>query len=94
VLVQQALYDPGWVGAVVGQITNDHPTMLLASATSTPSSSTRAETCSAGQGLQQLGRPAPRRACVLQRLVRRQLDPIDRAVSAGVTVLARYEPTS
>ena len=32
VLVQQALYDPGWVGAVVGQITNDHPTMLLASA--------------------------------------------------------------
>ena len=32
VLVQEARYDPGWVGAVVGQVTNDHATMLLSSA--------------------------------------------------------------
>ena len=29
VLVQQARYDPGWVGAVVGQVENDHPSMML-----------------------------------------------------------------
>jgi hypothetical protein len=31
VLVQESLYDRGWVGAVVGQIENDHPTMMLPS---------------------------------------------------------------
>lgn len=31
VLVQESRYDRGWVGAVVGQIQNDSPTMLLTS---------------------------------------------------------------
>ena len=29
VLVQASRYEPDWVGAVVGQVQNDHPTMLL-----------------------------------------------------------------
>ena len=29
VLVQPARFDPGWVGAVVGQVENDHPTKML-----------------------------------------------------------------
>ena len=31
VLVQASRFEPGWVGGVVGQVLNDHPTMLLSS---------------------------------------------------------------
>ena len=31
ILVQAQVYEPAWTAAVVGQVTNDHPTMLLRS---------------------------------------------------------------
>ena len=76
VLVQQAIYDPGWVGAVVGQITNDHPTKLLSQRDGLHRRLRRQRRrARRRQGLQQRRRHAPRRPCVLQRLVRSQPDP-------------------
>ena len=95
VLVQQALYDPGWVGAVVGQITNDHPTMLLASAAVyTVVFDASGNVLGGGKGYSSTGGLLPGVRAYFSASSGVSSIPIDRAVSAGVTVLARYEPTS
>ena len=76
VLVQASLYDVGWVGAVVGQIVNDHPTKLLSSAeVSTVIFDPSGSGDRRRQGLSRRQRPASRRPCVLQCFVRRRPDP-------------------
>jgi hypothetical protein len=95
VLVQQALYDPGWVGAVVGQITNDHPTKLLASATVyTVVFDASGNVIGGGKGYSSSGGLLPGVRAYFSASSGVSSIPIDRAASAGVTVLARYEPVS
>lgn len=95
VLVQQALYDPGWVGAVVGQITNDHPTMLLASASVyTVVFDAGGNVLGGGKGYSSSGGLLPGVRAYFSASSGVSAIPIDRAASAGVSVLATYEPTS
>ena len=94
VLVQQALYDPGWVGAVVGQITNDHPTKLLSSATVfTVVFDASGAVLGGGKGYSSAGGMLPGVRAYFSASSGVSPIPIDRAASAGVTVLAQYEAT-
>lgn len=94
VLVQQALYDPGWVGAVVGQITNDHPTMLL---TSTQISAVVFDASGAviggGKGYT-IGGLLPGVRAYFSAPSGVGSIPIDRAASAGVSTIGTYQPTT
>ena len=76
VLVQQARYDPGWVGAVVGQLENDSTTMLLSS-TQDLGGRLRLvrERHRRGSGKDER-RTAPRCPGLLQRRLRSRLDPV------------------
>ena len=94
VLVQQARYDPGWVGAVVGQIENDWKTMLL---TRTQISAVVFDSSGAviggAKGMTSAGQlPGVRSYFNAGSSV--SSIPFDRAASAGVSVLGQYEPTS
>ena len=94
VLVQQAVYDPGWVGAVVGQITNDHPTKLLSSATVfTVVFDASGAVLGGGKGYSSAGGMLPGVRAYFSASSGVSPIPIDRAASAGVTVLAQYEAT-
>ncbi len=94
VLVQQARYDPGWVGAVVGQIENDWPTMLL---TSTRISAvvfdSAGNVIGGAHGMTNAGQLPGVRAYFNASSAVSSI-PFDRAASAGVSVIGRYQPTS
>ena len=95
VLVQGAVYDPGWVGAVVGQIVNDHPSMLLASASVfTVVFDASGAVIGGGKGYSTTGGLLPGVRAYFSASSGVSSIPVDRAASAGVSVLARYEPTS
>ena len=95
VLVQMAFYDPGWVGAVVGQIVNDHPTMLLARAeVFTVVFDASGNVIGGGKGYMSAGGLLPGVRAYFSASSGVSSIPIDRATSAGVTVLATYERTS
>jgi hypothetical protein len=94
VLVQASRFDPGWVGAVVGQVQNDHPTMLLTSAqVSTVVFDAEGNVLGGGKGYTTGGLLPGVRAYFSASSGVNPI-PVDRAASAGVTVLGRYEPTS
>ena len=94
VLVQEARYDPGWVGAVVGQVTNDHPTMLLSSA--------QLSVVVFDSGGNVLGGGSGYSTSALMPGVRAYFSasmgvspiPQDRVAGAAVSLLGRYEATS
>jgi len=94
VLVQQARYDPGWVGAVVGQIENDWPTMLL---TSTRISAvvfdSAGNVIGGAHGMTNAGQLPGVRAYFNASSAVSSI-PFDRAASAGVSVIGRSQPTS
>lgn len=94
VLVQQARYDPGWVGAVVGQIENDSKTMLM---TSTRISAvvfdSAGNVVGGAQGMTNAAQLPGVRAYFNAGSAVSSI-PFDRAASAGVSVLGRYEATS
>ena len=94
VLVQQARFDPGWVGAVVGQIENDWATMLL---TSTRISAvvfdSAGNVIGGAHGMTNAGQLPGVRAYFNAGSAVSAI-PFDRAASAGVSVIGRYEPTS
>ena len=95
VLVQASAYDPGWVGAVVGQIVNDHPTKLLASVEIfTVVFDASGNVIGGGKGFSMAGGMLPGVRSYFSASSGVAPIPIDRAVSAGVTVLGRYEATS
>ena len=86
------VYDPGWVGAVVGQITNDHPTKLLSSATVfTVVFDASGAVLGGGKGYSSAGGMLPGVRAYFSASSGVSPIPIDRAASAGVTVLAQYE---
>lgn len=94
VLVQQARYDAGWVGAVVGQVENDWKTMLL---TRTQISAVVFDSSGAviggAQGMTNSGQlPGVRAYFNAGSSV--SAIPFDRAASASVSVLGTYEATS
>lgn len=95
VLVQGAVYDPGWVGAVVGQIVNDNPTMLLASASVfTVVFDASGAVIGGGKGYSTTGGLLPGVRAYFSASSGVSSIPVDRAAAAGVSVLARYEPIS
>jgi hypothetical protein len=95
VLVQAAFYDPGWVGAVVGQIVNDHPTKLLSRAeVFTVVFDASGNVIGGGKGYMSAGGLLPGVRAYFSASSGVSSIPIDRATSAGVTVLGTYERTS
>jgi hypothetical protein len=93
VLVQPARNDPAWVGAVVGQVENDHPTMLLSSArVSVVVFDASGNVLGGGTGSSTGGLLPGVRAYFSAGSGVSSI-PSDRAASAGVSVLGRYQPT-
>jgi hypothetical protein len=93
VLVQEARHDRGWVGAVVGQIENDHATMMLSSPrVSTVIFDSAGNVIGGSRGSSTSGLLPGVRAYFSAGSGADSV-PIDRAVSAGVSVLGRYEQT-
>jgi hypothetical protein len=94
ILVQAKKSDPAWVGAVVGQIENDHPTMLVRRA------SVSAVIYDSGGAI--LGGATGRMGETLVPGVRAYFQagggadsiPFDRAFSASVSTIGTYEPTA
>jgi hypothetical protein len=93
VLVQESRYDVGWVGAVVGQVLNDHPTMLLGSAqVSTVVFDSGGNVIGGGTGFSTGGLLPGVRAYFSASMGVSSI-PQDRVAVAGVSVLGRYEQT-
>ncbi len=94
VLVQQARYDPGWVGAVVGQLENDSTTMLLSSTKiSAVVFDSSGSVIGGAQGRTSAGQLPGVRAYFNAGSAVGSI-PFDRAASASVSVLGKYEATS
>ena len=92
--MQASRFDPGWVGAVVGQVENDHPTMVLTSVqVSTVVFDSSGNVLGGGKG-SSTGGLLPGVRAYFSASSGVSSIPIDRAASAGVSVLGRYEPTS
>ena len=91
VLVQESRFDQGWVGAVVGQIQNDHPTMIITNAkVSTVIYDSAGNVIGGTQGSTTGGLLPDVRAYFSASSGASSI-PIELAASAGVSVLARYE---
>jgi hypothetical protein len=91
VQVLAALYDPGFVGAVQGQILNDHPSMLLASSQiSTVIFDAAGNVLGGGTGYG-FTSLLPGVRAYFQANVGVGAIPIDRVATAGVSVSGRYE---
>ena len=95
VLVQQARYDPGWVGAVVGQVENDSPNMMLTAhaAISTVIFDASGNVLGGSKGSSN-GDLLPGVRAYWSASSGATSVPIDRAASAGVSVLGKYVPVS
>ncbi|HUQ21618.1 MAG TPA: hypothetical protein VM049_01240 [Gaiellaceae bacterium] len=91
VLVQANRYEPGWIGAVVGQITNDNPTMLLSTTQiSAVVFNSAGEVIGGGTGYS-VGGLLPGVRAYFSAGSGVSSIPTDQAFSAGVSVLGRYE---
>ena len=95
VLVQQARYDPGWVGAVVGQVENDHPGMMLSAhaSISTVIFDASGNVLGGSRGAS-TGDLLPGVRAYWSASSGANSVPIDKAASAGVSVLGKYVPVS
>ncbi|MDX6438320.1 MAG: hypothetical protein QOF45_903 [Gaiellaceae bacterium] len=94
VLVQASAYDPGWVGAVVGQVQNDHPTKLLTSSqVSAVVFDASGNVIGGGKGYS-TGGLLPGVRAYFSASSGVSAIPVDRAAAAGVSVLGQYQPTS
>jgi hypothetical protein len=91
VLVQPSRNEPGWVGAVVGQIQNGHPTWLLASAEISAVVYDSAGNVIGGAKGYSTGGLLPGVRAYFSAASGASPIPSDRAFSAGVSVLGRYE---
>ena len=93
VLIQASSYEPGWVGAVVGQVQNNHPTMLLSSVQiSTVIFNSAGDVIGGGTGYS-FGALLPGVRAYFSAGSGISSIPMDQAFSAGVSVLGRYELT-
>ena len=93
VLVQASRYEPGWVGAVVGQVQNDHPTMLLSSTQISAVVFDSAGNVIGGTTGSSAGGLLPGVRAYFSASSGASSIPSDQAFSAGVSVLGRYEQT-
>lgn len=93
VLVQASRYEPGWVGAVVGQVLNDHPTMLLSSTQISAVVYDSAGNVIGGGTGYSAGGLLPGVRAYFSASSGVSAIPSDQAFSAGVSVLGRYEQT-
>lgn len=94
IIVQAQKSDPAWVGAVVGQITNDHPSMLLRS---TRISAVLYDSAGViiGGGSGSLGEQlVPGVRAYFQANSGVNAVPFERAAAASVSTLGSYEPLS
>ena len=91
VLVQASRFEPGWVGAVVGQVENNHPTMLLSSTQiSVVVYNSAGEVIGGGIGYS-AGGLLPGVRAYFSAASGVDAIPSDQAFSAGVSVLGQYE---
>jgi hypothetical protein len=93
VLVQASRFDPGWVGAVVGQVENSHPTMLLSSTSISVVVYDSAGNVIGGGTGRSTGGLLPGVRAYFSAGSGVGSIPSERAFSAGVSVLGRYEQT-
>jgi len=91
VLVQASRHEPGWVGAVVGQVTNDHATLLLASTQISVVVYDSAGTVIGGGKGYSTGGLLPGVRAYFSAASGVSAIPSDQASSASVSVLGRYE---
>jgi hypothetical protein len=91
VLVQANRFEPGWVGAVVGQVENNHPTMLLSSTQiSAVVYDSAGEVIGGGIGYS-AGGLLPGVRAYFSASSGVDAIPSDQAFSAGVSVIGHYE---
>jgi hypothetical protein len=93
VLVQASRFEPGWVGAVVGQVQNDHPTMLLSSTQISVVVYDSAGNVIGGGSGYSTGGLLPGVRAYFSASSGVTAIPSDQAFSAGVSVLGQYEQT-
>ena len=94
VIVQAAKSDPAWVGAVVGQIENDHPTALLRRTTISAVIYDSAGTIIGGSTGNMSEELLPGVRAYFQAPRGADAVPFDRAASASISPLGSYEATS
>jgi hypothetical protein len=93
VLVQPSRFEPGWVGAVVGQVQNHHPTMLLSNTQISAVVFDSAGNVIGGGTGYSTGGLLPGIRAYFSASNGVSSIPSDQAFSAGVSVLGRYEQT-
>ncbi|MGZ8782468.1 MAG: hypothetical protein ACXWZB_03110 [Gaiellaceae bacterium] len=94
VLVQAQKSDPAWTGAVVGQIVNDHPTMLLQRTQISAVIYDSAGNVLGGSNGGSHGELLPGVRAYFQAQSGADAIPFDRAASASVSTYGTYEATS
>jgi hypothetical protein len=94
VLVQAQAYEPAWTGAVVGQITNDNPTMLLKSTQISAVVYDSAGNIIGGSQGGSYGTLLPGVRAYFQAANGADAIPFDRVAGASVSALGTYEAMS
>lgn len=94
ILVQAQMWDPAWTGAVVGQIVNDHPTMLLKSTQISAVIYDSAGNVIGGSQGGNYGELLPGVRAYFQASSGADAVPYDRAASASVSTIGSYEARS
>ena len=91
ILVQAQVYEPAWTAAVVGQVTNDHPTMLLRSTQISAVVYDSAGNIIGGAQGGTYGVMLPGVRSYFQASSGADAIPYDRVAAANVSVLGTYE---
>jgi hypothetical protein len=94
VQVLQSLYDLGFVGAVQGQLTNDLPSFVLSNAKISAVVFDSAGNVIGGGTGYSIGSLLPGVRAYFQASLGLSAVPSDRAATAGVSVLGKYQRTS
>jgi hypothetical protein len=94
ILVQAQKSDPAWTGAVVGQILNDHPTMLLKRTTISAVVYDSAGNVIGGSTGRSSDALLPGVRAYFQSATGADAIPYDRVGSASVSMLGAYEATA
>ena len=94
VLIQAQVYEPAWTGAVVGQIVNDHPTMLLTQTRISAVVYDSAGNVIGGSTGGAYGKLLPGVRSYFQASTGADAIPFDRVAAASISATGTYEATS
>ena len=94
ILVQAQLYEPAWTAAVVGQVTNDHPTMLMRTTQISAVVYDSAGNIIGGTQGDTYGAMLPGVRSYFAASTGADAIPYDRVAAASVSVLGTYEAQS